>query len=133
MSVSRGREVYRFGKTLHVLLLLLLLLHTAHARKSKEPLKCYTDKQGLKFTWCEPTFRTCYTKQDQKGVVLGRGCSSRLGVLYVQCDSHVGNDHKEKFCYCSRDLCNGSHRGQAPAVSLVLLYAAVHALRQLYA
>eukprot|EP00088_Acartia_fossae_P012061 TRINITY_DN16179_c0_g1_i1.p1 TRINITY_DN16179_c0_g1~~TRINITY_DN16179_c0_g1_i1.p1 ORF type:complete len:137 (-),score=3.62 TRINITY_DN16179_c0_g1_i1:14-424(-) len=92
-----------------VYLILILLATCSHLAQSKDiSLKCYTDKLGLKFTWCERTQRTCYVKMDKKRKVLGRGCSTRPAVFHTQCDDHFGSDHQETFCYCSFSLCNAA-------------------------
>jgi len=92
----------------HNLAFFILLLFTSFTNSKDTRLKCYTDKLGLKYTWCQKNMKTCYTKLDQKGLVVGRGCSSRPGVFHTQCDSHFGSDHSEMFCYCSYSLCNSS-------------------------
>ncbi|XP_023330236.1 uncharacterized protein LOC111702701 [Eurytemora carolleeae] len=108
--------------------LILGILLVNPTQGSADQLKCYTDKQGLKFAWCEKQLKTCYTKFDNKGLVMGRGCSSRPGVFHTQCDSHVGSDHKEIFCYCSYSLCNGVGASQTKHIPWfsAILFSLLH-------
>lgn len=105
------------GLAVSMLLLLSLWLPGSLAAPKEVSLKCYSDQKGVKFSYCDRGHKTCYTKFNNLGAVIGRGCSSRPGVYHTQCDSHIGGDHSEVFCYCSYNLCNP---GTRPVPSLLL-------------
>merc|ERR550517_2287364 len=73
-------------------------------------IHCYSDPQGGKLQQCEAKlgYRTCFTKLDIKGRVLTRGCSTKRPVFHVECENHVSGPQRERFCYCSHQLCNSS-------------------------
>lgn len=88
---------------------------------SSRNLVCFSQSKGDETKNCDQSrgFKTCFTRYNSDGKVTGRGCSTKRAG-YVACETHsYGPDTSDKFCYCSKPLCNAA-RGAGVGSPLVL-------------
>jgi len=82
---------------------------------SSRNLICFSQPTGDETKDCDQTrgFKTCFTRYNSEGKVTGRGCSTKRS-SYIKCETHSYGVTSDKFCYCSRTMCNSSpgHHGQ---------------------
>merc|ERR1719208_305196 len=74
-------------------------------------LECFSDVLGFQQTHCSSArgFKTCFTKINNDGAVIARGCSTKDNKYHVECENHVmgkADRITETFCYCGYNLCN---------------------------
>lgn len=102
---------------------LVLILVLFLKLMSGQCLKCYHDKESSKVTKCDENlgYRTCFIRYDEKGLVTGRGCSTKDKVYYKECETHSYGEGTEKFCYCNFYLCNGGAAATSPSNIAVVI------------
>jgi len=74
---------------------------------SSGKLLCFSQPKGDVTKECDKTrgFKTCFTRYDGKGLVTGRGCSTKRS-SYKKCETHSYGKISQKFCYCKKSMCN---------------------------
>jgi len=94
------------------LLLTLVILHkrSSSYMMSSQKLLCFSEPKGDAIKDCDKSrgFKTCFTRYDNGGLVTGRGCSTKRS-SYKKCEIHSFGKISQKFCYCSRTMCNPSN------------------------
>ena len=60
-----------------------------------------------------------------EGKVTGRGCSTKRST-FIKCETHsYGPDNSDKFCYCSRTMCNAAPRPSGDTCLVTLATASL--------
>lgn len=94
---------------------------------SSRNLVCFSHSTGDQTKDCDQTrgFKTCFTRYNSEGKVTGRGCSTKRST-YIKCETHsYGPDNSDKFCYCSRTMCNAAPRASGDTCLVTLATASL--------